>query len=169
MLDPASETSVRQPLTSAETNEIKQIVDGLNREPFNLGLSLVDFDDKSPFELVELMNSVLGELDETQQASKHPDETPEAHNERVCGFLTVLGFPSDFNPSFKRDLKQGDKKTISNILFWILQRPQDLKRIAYTAKFLVEFQIPDEFQMDEEIREQQATYKQLQAEFTAAH
>ena len=87
----------------------------------------------------------------------------------MCNFLAVLGFPSDFNPSFKRDISQGDKRTIQNILLWILQRPQDLKRIAYTAKFLVELQIPEEFQMDEEIREVLATYHELQAEFTATH
>jgi hypothetical protein len=30
------------------TQEIKQIVDGLNRPPFMCNLSLVDFDDKTP-------------------------------------------------------------------------------------------------------------------------
>ena len=46
------------------TNEIKQIVDGLNREPFSLNMTLVDFDDKTPYELLELLNTVLGSLDD---------------------------------------------------------------------------------------------------------
>lgn len=134
-----------------------------------MNLTLVDFDDKPPFELIDILNTVLGELDENQKPDKHPNEMPDDHCERVCGFLIVLGYPSDFNPSFKRDLKQGDKKVIQNILFWILQRPQDLKRIAYTAKFLVELQIPDEYQMDEKVRDILAEYREHQAEFKAVH
>ena len=45
------------------TTEIKQIVDGLNRPPFMANLSLVEFDDKAPLELLELLNKVLGHFD----------------------------------------------------------------------------------------------------------
>lgn len=44
------------------TTEIKQIVDGLNRPPFMLNLSLVEFDDKAPLEYLEILNQVLGSL-----------------------------------------------------------------------------------------------------------
>ena len=69
----------------------------------------------------------------------------------------------------RRDIVHGEKKTIHNILLWMLQRPQDLKRIAYTSKFLVSLAIPEELLMDEEIRETMQVYKDLQAEFTAVH
>lgn len=45
----------------------------------------------------------------------------------------------------------------------------DLKRKAYTAKFLVPMQIPDEFLVDDEMRDVHALYKDLQAEFQATH
>lgn len=45
------------------TTEIKQTVDGLNRPPFMCHLSLVEFDDKAPLDLLELVNRVLGHLD----------------------------------------------------------------------------------------------------------
>jgi len=48
---------------SLSTTEIKMIVDGLNRPPFMSNLSLVEFDDKAPLELLELLNRVLGNLD----------------------------------------------------------------------------------------------------------
>lgn len=115
------------------------------------------------------MNQVLGELDDSHKKVDIRSETQDATNDRICGFLTVLGFPIEFTPQFKRDVVHGDKKTINNILFWILQRPQDLKRIAYTSKFLVALAIPDELTMDEEMRETMQIYKDLQAEFTAAH
>ena len=50
---------------SLSTAEIKMIVDGLNRPPFMSNLSLVEFDDKAPLELLELLNRVLGNLDDT--------------------------------------------------------------------------------------------------------
>ena len=46
------------------TTEIKIIVDGLNKPPFMSNLSLVEFDDKAPLELLELLNRVLGHLEE---------------------------------------------------------------------------------------------------------
>lgn len=45
------------------TGEIKLIVDSLNKPPFMSNLSLVEFDDKAPLELLELLNRVLGHLD----------------------------------------------------------------------------------------------------------
>ena len=49
---------------SLGTNEIKVIVDSLNRPPFMMNLSLVEFDDKAPLEYLEILNRVLGSLDE---------------------------------------------------------------------------------------------------------
>jgi intraflagellar transport protein 81 len=59
----------------------------------------------------------------------------------------------------------GDKKTLQHILFWMLSRLNDLQRKAYTARFLVPLAIPDEFMVDEEMRETMQIYKDLQAEF----
>jgi hypothetical protein len=47
----------------------------------------------------------------------------------------------------------------------MLSRLPDLSRKAYTAKFLVPLQIPDEFMVDEEMRNTMQFYKDLQAEF----
>lgn len=46
------------------TNEIKIIVENLNRPPFMMNLSLVEFDDKAPLEYLEILNRVLGNLDD---------------------------------------------------------------------------------------------------------
>ncbi len=43
----------------------------------------------------------------------------EEHEERINGFLSVLGFMHDV----KREIQQGEKRAINNILFWILLRP----------------------------------------------
>jgi len=75
--------------------------------------------------------------------------------------LKVLGYPSDFNPSFQRDIVHGEKRTIHHLLFWLISKMLELQRRAYTAKFLVPLQIPDEFLVDEEMRTTFEDYKNL--------
>jgi intraflagellar transport protein 81 len=151
------------------TQEIKLIVDGLNRPPFMCHLSMVEFDDKAPLELLELVNKVFTHLDDVHKSVDMQKETQEKTEERVCGFLKVLGYPSDFNPNYCRDVVHGEKRTLQHILFWLLSRLQDLQRKAYTAKFLVPLQVPDEFMHDEDMRNTLQVYKDLQAEFQAVH
>lgn len=55
------------------------------------------------------------------------------------------------------------------MLWWLLSRLPDLQRKAYTAKFLVPLQIPDEFMHDDDMRATMQIYKDLQAEFRAVH
>ena len=57
------------------TQEIKLIVDGLNRPPFMCHLSMVEFDDKAPLELLELVNRVFTHLDNTHQTVDMQKET----------------------------------------------------------------------------------------------
>ena len=151
------------------TADIKQIVDGLNRPPFMQHLSMVEFDDKAPLELLELVNRVFSHLDKAHEAVDLQKETQDKTEERVCGFLKVLGYPSDFNVNFCRDVVHGEKKTLQHVLFWMLTRLVDLARKAYTAKFLVPLQIPDEFMVDEDMRNTKGVYQDLQAEFRAVH
>ncbi len=60
-----------------DTTEIKQIVDSLNRPPFMSNLSLVEFDDKPPLELLELLNRLLGHLDNIHSAVDIQKETQD--------------------------------------------------------------------------------------------
>ena len=51
------------------------------------------------------------------------------------------------------------------MLYWLVTKLPELQRRAYTAKFLVPLQIPD----DEEMQETYQVCKDLQAEFQATH
>ena len=130
---------------------------------------MVEFDDKAPLELLELVNRVFTHLDNTHESVDMQKETQEKTEERVCGFLKVLGYPCDFNPNYCRDIVHGEKRTLQHILFWLLSRLPDLQRKAYTAKFLVPLQIPDEFMHEDDMRNTLQVYKDLQAEFQAVH
>ena len=94
---PAKTFSKAPTLTTAD---IKAIVDALNRPPFMCNLSLVEFDDKAPLELLELLNKVLGSLDPQHASVDIQRETQDKTQERIIGYLKVLGYPCDFNPNF---------------------------------------------------------------------
>lgn len=126
---------------------------------------MVELDDKAPLEYLEYVNKVFADLDNSHKGVDMQKETQEKTEQRICGFLKVLGYPSDFNPNYCRDIVNGEKRTLQHILYWLLSRLTDLRRKAYTAKFLVPLEIPDEFLHDEEIRNNLQVHKELQAEF----
>jgi intraflagellar transport protein 81 len=67
------------------------IVDRLNEPPFNMRLTLVAFDEKSPFELLEIVNAIMAQLSTDHQVDLR-DETPDATANRMTDFLKVLNF-----------------------------------------------------------------------------
>lgn len=75
----------------AEGHEIQFIVDRLNEPPFSMQLTMVAFDEKSPFELLEIVNELMANLSE-QHRTDLRDETPEATATRMLDFLRVLNY-----------------------------------------------------------------------------
>lgn len=59
-------------------SELQLIVEQLNKEPFRLGLTLVAFDEKSNFELLQVLNDVLAEMDPSKHAVDLRREADEA-------------------------------------------------------------------------------------------
>jgi intraflagellar transport protein 81 len=74
-----------------EAQEIQFIVDRLNEPPFGMGLSLVAFDEKTPFELLEIVNALMAQLSADHRVDLR-DETPEATANRMLDFLRVLNY-----------------------------------------------------------------------------
>ena len=67
------------------------IVDRLNEPPFGMRLTLVAFDEKSPFELLEIVNAIMAQLSTDHQIDLR-DETPDATAQRMLDFLRVLNY-----------------------------------------------------------------------------
>ena len=80
-------------------------------------LSMVEFDDKAPLELLELINRVFAHLDKTHESVDMQKETQEKTEERACGFFKVLGYQYNFNPIYCRDIVYGEKKACHHILY----------------------------------------------------
>ena len=139
--------------TNLSTSEIRQMVEVLNRPPFSMNMSLVELDDKSALELLELLNKVLSQLDSKHGEVDIRNENQNDTSTRITGFLKVMGYPSDYSMQFMREIVGGEKRTINHIIHWVTFNFGDLKKKAYISKFLVPVAIPPEFQNDPEISE----------------
>ena len=72
-------------------SEVQFIVDRLNEPPFNMKLTRVAFDEKSPFELLEIVNAIMAQLSTEHQIDLR-DETPDGTANRMTDFLRILNF-----------------------------------------------------------------------------
>lgn len=129
------------------------IVRKLN-EHFKLKLTLVDFDEKSPTELLQTLNDVLAALEPSLAC-----DVRDGHN--MQQFLHMLKFPiGDLN---------GEKQTIYPILHWLFEKWDVHKKRAYLGKFLYPVEMPQEFLQDEVVATLYHKYKELQSHFKRVH
>jgi len=150
-------------------SEIQFIVDRLNEPPFQMQLTLVAFDEKSPFELLEIVNSIMAHLSSEHRIDLR-DETPEGTATRMMEFFRILNYKQMVEPHmFKQGLLHGDPGIIYPILTWMLHKLPELQKRAYLSKFLVNVDVPEHMFTDEEVVEVYQSYKDLQEEFKETH
>lgn len=73
------------------------IVNALNQQPFEKGLTLVSFDKKSSGELLSILQEVIEEISELQRVNLR-DELPEDTAQRIFDFLWILKYKSPVDP-----------------------------------------------------------------------
>merc|ERR1719188_2824401 len=131
-------------------------------------LSLVSFDEKEPFELMEILMKVLAFLDKKHDVDLR-EEKPDDMYQRNSEFLHILGYQCSFDIEFQQGLITGDKSAVHPILYWLLNNLEPLKKRSYLAKFCVNLEVPEEFLREEKVYEIYQTYKELQSQFKATH
>ena len=111
-------------------SELRTIVDRLNGHPFNKDLTLVAFDELSPFELLELVNEVLTHLDDRHGVDLR-DEEPSVTAARWIEFLTILKYtiPPPVE-RFQGLLMRADRNVVYPLLHYLVQRLPQLKKRA---------------------------------------
>eukprot|EP00397_Hematodinium_sp_SG-2012_P019843 GEMP01020413.1.p1 GENE.GEMP01020413.1~~GEMP01020413.1.p1 ORF type:complete len:672 (+),score=176.12 GEMP01020413.1:115-2130(+) len=148
--------------------QMKEIVQWLNAEPFNMELSLVAFDEKDSLELLEVLRKVLAYMDSKHEIDLR-EENPDATYQRTAEFLHILGYRCPYDTEFQQSLMCGDKKTVYPILFWLLPNLEQYKKRAYLANFCVNLDVPEEFIRDEQVYVLYQDYKELQGQFKTTH
>lgn len=152
-------------------SEIKAIVDGLNQPPFNKGLTLVAFDEKTALELLVMLNEILAYLSPDHEVDLR-QEPPDQTAMRIGSFLRIMQYRSPANlppDELGHQLVQGDRQCTYHVMNFLFSRLPDLKKRAYLAKYLINVEIPQEHLSDEEILTAYQQHKELQRAFTQTH
>ncbi|KAK7136207.1 hypothetical protein R3I94_014756 [Phoxinus phoxinus] len=154
------------------SEQLKLIVEQLNREPFKKNLNLITFDSLEPMQLLQTLNDVLAEID-PKQALDIREEIPEQTAKRMFTLLGMLKYkpPGGISEvsSFRQGLVAGSKPVVHPILHWLLQRIPELKKRAYLARFLFKLEVPAEFLQDDIISETYHQYEELVEGFKNIH
>ncbi|GFO11516.1 intraflagellar transport protein 81-like protein [Plakobranchus ocellatus] len=153
------------------SEQMKFIVQELNKEPFNKSYNLISFDSLEPLQLLQVLNDVLAIIDSKQKVDIR-EEAADQTAVRLLQFLRVLKYkpPENVNMSeFRAGLVQGEKPIVFPILAWLLQRVPELRKRAYLAKFLVKIDVPAEIMGDEEVSSIYIQYEELMEQFKDLH
>ncbi|KAF2366713.1 hypothetical protein FHG87_002527 [Trinorchestia longiramus] len=152
------------------SDEIKFVVQELNKPPYKKNLNIITFDSLEPEQLLQVLNDVFAEIDPKNRLDVREEE-PEAMAVRMLGMLRLLQYrpPDHAMQDFRAGLVAGEKHVVQPIIAWLLQRPDDLKKRAYLAKYLVKVDIPQEFLGDADISEVYGKYEHLVEQFKEVH
>ncbi|KAL4220507.1 Intraflagellar transport protein 81 [Mactra antiquata] len=152
------------------SEQLKFIVQELNKEPFNKSYNLISFDSLEPLQLLQVLNDVLGHID-PKQAMDIREETPDMTAIRIFGCLRVLKYkpPTDDVSTFRTGLVQGDKPIVYHILEWMLKNIPGLQKRAYLAKYLVKVEVPAEIKQEEQVVDLYQQYEELIENFKELH
>ncbi|XP_057686968.1 intraflagellar transport protein 81 homolog [Corythoichthys intestinalis] len=154
------------------SEQLKFIVEQLNKDPFRKNFNLITFDSLEPMQLLQILNDVLAEVD-AKQAIDIREEMPEQTAKRMCALLGMLKYKPPGNQSdlssFRQGLVVGSKPAVHPILHWLLQRVPELKKRAYLARFLVKLDVPAEFLADDVISDTYHQYEELVEGFKTSH
>ncbi|NWR75524.1 IFT81 protein, partial [Centropus unirufus] len=154
------------------SDQIQFIVEKLNQEPFRKNYNLITFDSLEAVQLLQLLNDVLGEID-PKHAVDIREELPEQTAKRMLSLLGILKYKPPGNMSdlsaFRQGLVTGSKPVIHPVLYWLLQRTNELKKRAYLARFLVKLEVPPEFLQDDTVADINKQYEELMEAFKNLH
>ena len=156
-----SKRTIQNPQINS-TTMVQEIVGVLRRPPFNETLTLMSFEEKREYELLELIVKVMGMIDKKLKLDKN---NTEECLKATIEFLKILKFNYPSDRQLQEDLARGDKRLLIQILHFLLTNLKALTKSYYVNKFITPVQISNEFQGDEEIIELLTNYKDLQAEF----
>ncbi|CAL8251305.1 unnamed protein product [Boreogadus saida] len=154
------------------SQQLKFVVEQLNKEPFKKNFNLIMFDSLEPMQLLQNLNDVLAEID-PKQAIDIREEQPEQTAKRMFSMLGMLKYkplgPQADASSFRRGLVTGSKPVIHPLLQWLLQRLPELRKRAYLARYLVKLEVPAEFLQDDVISDTFHQYEELVETFKTYH
>ena len=148
------------------TTMVQEIVAVLKNPPFNQTLTLLSFEEKKEYELLELIVNALSLIEKNV---KFDSDNTAANLKEVFNFLRIVNFQYSSEVQLQEDLAKGDKRLLVQILHFILTKLDELKKKYYQNKYMAPIRVSDEYVGDDEIAELITNYKDLQAEFQTTY
>ena len=148
------------------TTMVQEIVAVLKNPPFNQTLTLLSFEEKKEYELLELIVNALSLIEKNV---KFDSDNTAANLKEVFNFLRIVNFQYSSEAQLQEDLAKGDKRLLVQILHFILTKLDELKKKYYQNKYMAPIRVSDEYVGDDEIAELITNYKDLQAEFQTTY
>lgn len=145
------------------TTMVQEIVAVLKNPPFNETMTLLSFEEKREYELLDLILRVMIMIDKSL-SSIDKDNTVEVLK-NLFDFLKIINFPYSSDRQLQEDLAKGEKRLLIQILHFLLTNLDILNKKYYQNKYTSPIKISDEFAADEEIADLLSNYKELQTEF----
>ncbi|XP_047108512.1 intraflagellar transport protein 81 homolog isoform X1 [Schistocerca piceifrons] len=153
------------------SDQLKYVVQELNKSPLNKSFNLISFDSLNSEQLLQVLTDVLALIDTSNKVDIRTEE-PEQTTIRILGMLRVLKYkPGPETPAsvFRQGLVQGDKHIIHPILEWLFQNMEALKKRAYLSKYLVKVEVPPDKLADQDLAALYEQYENLIEDFKAVH
>lgn len=155
------------------SDQIKYIVQELNKPPYKKNLNFINFDSLEPIQHLQILTDVLNELYGRPQLDIR-EEGPDQTAIRTFGDLRMLKYKpaaTDANSlsAFRQGVVQGEKHVLCPILEWLLRNFADLKKRAYLAQFLVKIDVPADFLADGQVADLFQQHEQCIEEFKEVH
>ncbi|KAM8961139.1 intraflagellar transport protein 81 homolog [Pelodytes ibericus] len=154
------------------SDQLKLIVEKLNKKPFKKNFNLITFDSLEPMQLLQILNDVLAEIDPKHSVDIR-EELPDQTVKRMLNVLGILKYKPPANTgdmsTFRQGLVVGSKPVIHPVLSWLLQKTNELKKRAYLSRFLVKLEVPPEFLQDDVVSETNKQYEELMENFKMIH
>jgi intraflagellar transport protein 81 len=147
--------------------ELKEIVYILNKPPFDENFTMVTFDELQGKPLVALLEKIAKEID--PKPDYNLSEKTEENKALFSDLLAILSFPEATEEKFLDSCLAGEKQNVHRLLFYLLKNLEEFKQRAYLGQFLAPLDVPAEFLMDEEMRQLDSEFQELQKVFQNEH
>ena len=136
------------------SEQLKYLVEELNKSPFERNYNLITFDALHGDQLLQITSDVMAEIDAKNKIDIREEEA-EGTAIRILGMLRILKYkpPDEIANNFRQGLVEGHKQVIYPVLHWLLSRIPELKKRAYLAKYLVKVDLPPEVSADPDVSE----------------
>eukprot|EP00697_Spironema_sp_BW2_P012372 gnl/Spiro4/28604_TR14148_c0_g1_i1.p1 gnl/Spiro4/28604_TR14148_c0_g1~~gnl/Spiro4/28604_TR14148_c0_g1_i1.p1 ORF type:complete len:654 (+),score=135.87 gnl/Spiro4/28604_TR14148_c0_g1_i1:60-1964(+) len=149
-------------------SDFARTVELLNQH-FHTHMTLVEFDSKTPQQLVALLQEVLELVSADQKRDPNLDE--RTISARQADFVrVVLAFkPPITDSQLAEALLNGDKDIIIPLIQHVLQSLPTMQERAYLARYVRALVVPEDCLTDPAIVETYKAYRELIATFKATH